>query len=63
MLIMASTTITGAQLTTAIGSSTTFFVNSGTIYTPNATLTGITAHNAGSAYDTTGGAVYVSGGN
>ena len=37
----ASTTITGAQLTTAIGSSTTFFVNSGTVYTPNATLTGI----------------------
>ena len=25
-------------------------------------MTGISAHNAGSAYDTTGGAVYVSGG-
>ena len=52
----ASTTITGAQLTTAIG-SLPHFVNSGTVYTPNATLTGISAHNAGSAYDTTGGAV------
>jgi flagellar capping protein FliD len=58
----ASTTITGAQLTTAIGASTTFFVNTGTVYTPNSTLTGIAAHNAGTAYDVSGGAIYASGG-
>ena len=58
----ASTTITGAELTTAISANTTFFVNTGTVYTPTAALSGITAHNVGSAYDVTGGAVYVSGG-
>jgi flagellar capping protein FliD len=58
----ASTTITGTQLTTAIGASTTFFVNTGTVYTPNSTLTGIAAHNAGTAYDVSGGAIYASGG-
>ena len=58
----ASTTITGAQLTTAIGTPTTFFVNTGTVYTRTATLSGIAAHNAGTAYDVSSGNIYVSGG-
>ena len=57
-----STTITGTELTTAIGANTTFFVNSGTVYTRTAALSGITGHNAGTAYDVSSGAVYVSGG-
>jgi hypothetical protein len=58
----SSTTITGAQLTTAIGAPTTFFVNSGTVYTRTATLAGIAAHNTGTAYDVSSGNIYVSGG-
>ena len=58
----ASTTITGAQLSTAIGTNTTVFVNTGTVYTRTATLAGIAAHNAGTAYDVSSGNIYVSGG-